>query len=380
MDHSLYQQGLSAFETKVTTELTALSRQWRAESDEPIPEFALWMASSEVDQKFLGHFAKVTERENAFLSSMLFKVLGLSVLLSRKLLRARKLRRLDPTRDTKSVRELYHHIIWLSREGLVIVEQYVLPMVADYVDLKVLSYKLRASFYHIFVLFHNQPSINQAASLPSFRGSPSRLNVVGNNHTDRSSISSSPPRHITPEGGPVGGPPGLTATALPKAPSASFLLPATDYIPTATSCFQTAATLATQVLPGSHPIRLSVMLEYAAYVYDCIHDAESCRRIAKQTIADVYNAKEGMDDESFEDAAELVGILGKMMKRGLNGSSGTPGSRSRSDASRSTPRASQGQVKATTTSKIRQNKPSTPPRGKVDIPPAVPSPGMANPI
>lgn len=47
----------------------------------------------------------------------------------------------------------------------------------------------------------------------------------------------------------------------------------------------------------------------------------------------MYNAPEGMDDDMFEDAAELVGILGKMMKRGLSGnvssgsrSTGTPAS------------------------------------------------------
>src|SRR3989440_2748231 len=53
-------------------------------------------------------------------------------------------------RETKSL-QLYHHILWLSREGLVMVEQYVLPMVGSYLELKVLAYKLRASFYHIFV-------------------------------------------------------------------------------------------------------------------------------------------------------------------------------------------------------------------------------------
>src|SRR5271163_3827937 len=119
------------------------------------------MASSEVDQKFLGHFAKTTGPSNAFLSSFLYRVLGLSVILSEKLLRARKNRRFDPVRDPKS-KQIVHHILWLAREGLVMVEQYVLPMVNNYVELKVLSYKLRASFYHIFVLFHNQPSVNKA--------------------------------------------------------------------------------------------------------------------------------------------------------------------------------------------------------------------------
>lgn len=79
------------------------------------------MASSAVDQKFLGQFAKNIATDNPLLSSMLYKILGLSVILSRQLIKARRERRLDPTRETKSL-ELYFHIIWLSREGLVLLE------------------------------------------------------------------------------------------------------------------------------------------------------------------------------------------------------------------------------------------------------------------
>jgi hypothetical protein len=346
---------IDALETSIqlhieAANLTSASREWQ-DVDDP-PPFGIWMASSEVDQKFLGHFAAGTSHENPFLSGMLYKLLGLSVILSKKLLRARKLRRLDPTRETKSL-QLYHHIIWLSREGLVITEQYVLPMVADYVELKVLSYKLRASFYHIFVLFHNQPSIRQTGihNLPSSTSQMSLPNGAKSSKStpsvNRDSLTSSPPPAVTPEGGPVGGggshllPPGL-GPAQPNKSTSSFLLPSQDYIPTASSCFNDAAMLAERLLPGSHPIRLSVKLEYAAFLYDCQHDFDSCRRLAKQAIADVYNAQEGMDDESFEDAAELVGILGKMIKRGNKASSGggssTPGdARSRSEGSRGTP-------------------------------------------
>ncbi|KAK2760756.1 hypothetical protein FQN54_001992 [Arachnomyces sp. PD_36] len=334
---------------EVTAQLTSASRAWQ-DVDDP-PPFGIWMASSEVDQKFLGHFAAGTSHENPFLSGMLYKLLGLSVILSKKLLRARKLRRLDPTRETKSL-QLYHHIIWLSREGLVITEQYVLPMVADYVELKVLAYKLRASFYHIFVLFHNQPSIRQTGihNLPSSTSQMSLPNGAKSSKStpsvNRDSLTATPPPAVTPEGGPVGGgshllPPGLGPAQSNKSTS-SFLLPSQDYIPIASGCFNNAAMLAERLLPGSHPIRLSVKLEYAAFLYDCQHDFDSCRRLAKQAIADVYNAQEGMDDESFEDAAELVGILGKMIKRGNKTSSGggssTPGdARSRSEGSRGTP-------------------------------------------
>ena len=280
--------------------------------------FALLMAFSEVDQKFLGHYAKQFNEKNPFLSAMLYKVLGLSVILSKKLVRARRLRKLDTTRDTKSL-QLYHHIIWMSREGLLIVEQYIIPMVEDHTYLRVLSNKLRASFYHIFVLFHNQPSVNQTA-IPSF---PSTLDK--GKAADRGSIRQSP---VYMEGGPVSNPnflpPGLAPVSAAK-PSATFLLPAIDYIPTATACFNAAAALADNLLAGSHPIRLSVKLEYTAYLYDCLHDAEGSRKMAQQTIKDVYNAQEGMDDEMFEDAADMVRTLGRMMKRGL-GSSGTSGS------------------------------------------------------
>jgi hypothetical protein len=309
--------------------------------------FVIWMASHEVDQKYLGQLAATTSHDNPFLSSMLYKILGLSVVLSKKLVRARKLRRLDPMRETKSL-QLYYHIVWLSREGLVIVEQYILPMVQDYILLKVLAYKLRASFYHIFVLFHNQPAIHTPgiSSLPSssnLQNGITHAPAADTSDPNRESISKTPPPS---EGGPVRqpakngsqkGPPGLAPVPQPQ-PAASFLLPALDYTLTATPCFSHAASLADTLLPGSHPLRLSVKLEYAAYLYDCLHDADACRRLAKQTIADVYNAQEGMDDDSFEDAAELVAVLGRMVKRGGKTSSagGSSIDRSRSNDGQST--------------------------------------------
>ena len=300
------------------------------------------MASSEVDQKFLGSFARRIDDDNPYLASMLYKILGLSVILARKLIRARRLRKLDTTRDTKSL-QLYHHIIWLSREGLIVVEQYVLPMVANYQnELKVLSSKLRASFYHIFVLFHNYPPATQTAiPTPSPRAPGETGDEPGRTSQSPSQdarASGSASRLIN--GGPVGGPlpPGLGPSDLPK-PTSSFLLPIVDYIPTASACFEETATMADRLLPGSHPIRLSVKLEFAAFAYDCLKDADGSRRIAKRAIADVYNAQEGMDDDAFEDAAELVRTLGRMMKRGRGSTpASTPGAGSSSTPrSRATP-------------------------------------------
>lgn len=310
--------------------------------------FATFMASSEVDQKFLGRFAKATRNALPIASAALYKILGLSVLLSKKLIRARRLRRLDTTRDTKSL-QLYHHIIFLAREGLILLEENVLPLLSNVPpELSVLGHKLRASFYHIFVLFHNQPSINQLA-IPSY--SPNLIDRKGKGKVagNRNSVGISPPP-TSIEGGPVRHtgvlPPGLTPVSIPK-PSATFLLPAQNYIPKASEYFIYACGLADAYLSGSHPIRLSVKTEYAAYLYDCLHDGEASRKLAQAAIRDVYNAQEGMDDDMFEDAAELVGILGKMMKRGLSGTTA-------SQASGSTPRQGNESTPRTTPSSTPQ--------------------------
>lgn len=306
------------------------------------------MASLDFDQKFLGRIAKQTEDSNPYLSGALYQILGLSVLLSRRLIRARQLRKLDTSRDTPSL-AAYQHILWMSREGLSILELYVLPYAQDNQhgpECRVLSVKLRASFYHIFCLFHNQPSVtmtNMESSESRAHGPPLSPRSASGRKTDH---GLSPPSKRTGKqptlrepidsivsetsfvtnpysaGGPVGtpspgptinAPPGLNPVPIPQ-PSA-FLLPPLNFVPLATGYFTTATSYATSFLPGSHPLRLSVALEHSAFLWDCVHDHEGSRRVARRAIKDVYRAQEAMDDTEFEDAAELVGVLGRMMKR-----------------------------------------------------------------
>jgi hypothetical protein len=239
------------------------------------------------------------------------------------------------------------------------VEQYVLPMVGNYVELKVLSYKLKASFYHIFVLFHNEPAVNdrisrrRSGNVGAHGRSDSYMSLFPDPLSPRLSKqgSRSPMtgRQRSPAislGGPVSAttrtPPGLPLPAsypYQNGPgngngTATFLLPLQDYTPSATAAFQEADEMAERLLPGSHPVRLSVKVEYVAYIYDCLHEAEQSRRMARTSIRHVYEAQEGMDDESFEDAAEMVGILGRMMKRGLGSGSGGGSSGSQQATSR----------------------------------------------
>ncbi|TVY50346.1 hypothetical protein LCER1_G009182 [Lachnellula cervina] len=324
------------------------------------------MASSEVDMKFLAQFAANIQLDHSFLAKNLFQILGNLTMLSDKVIRARKLRRLDVTRDTKSV-DLYCRIIWYAREGLRLLEEYILPMVANFGVLKVLSYKLRASYYHLYVLFHNNPSVllraghgqGQVHTPPGLK-SPRAIKADKGKAPDRNPPSdpfrpsSVQPTHAL-EGGPVGG-----ATMQPPPEfTANFLVPAQDYRPIALQCFQEASALAEKLLWGSHPVRLSVKVEFCAFLYDCLHERDSSRQLAKMTIAEVYNAGEGMDDDMFEDAAELVNILGRMVRRGM-GSGGS-----------STPGAGSSGTKLTI----------TPPRGKAGSSQGtMQSPGMDNPI
>ena len=277
------------------------------------------MASSEVDQKFLGKFAKAEEQTNPLLSSILFKILGLSINLSQHLVKARKQRKTEPSRPTEAL-DFYFHIIWLAREGLVMLEQYVIPMVNRHSELKVLAYKLRASFYHIFVLFHNQPPVSSQfmpspdpAATSAVQGPP--LAKVDKGKGVASEEGSRPGAQPYSRGGPVAPPPGFGPEAV-----GAFLLPAGDYLPQARRYFEEAVALADQHLWGSHSLRLSVRTEFSAFLYECAHDAEESRKVARLTINEVYEATEGIDNEMFNDACELVTVLGRMMKRGQPGS------------------------------------------------------------
>ncbi|KAF9881276.1 hypothetical protein CkaCkLH20_01426 [Colletotrichum karsti] len=283
------------------------------------------MASSEVDQKFLGKWAKAVETDNPLLSSMLYKILGLSLSLAEQLVVAKKQRRPDPSRAPQSL-DLIFHIIWLSREGLVMLQQYVIPMVGNHTELRVLALKLRASFYHIFVLFHNKPAVStMGISTPDTMAglTPPRLDKgKGIAREDwNSSQGSIQPTHAL-EGGPVNPPPGFAPRKGADLPAA-FLEPPRDFLPEAHKYFKDAIALADEHLWGSHSLRLSVKTEYAAFLYDCVHDADGSRKLAKDTISEVYEATEGMDDDMFSDACELVTVLGKMMKRGLGSSNNT---------------------------------------------------------
>ncbi|KAG0642225.1 14-3-3 domain-containing protein [Tuber brumale] len=252
------------------------------------------MVGSEVDQKYIGTFAKATAVLNPTLSAGLYKLLGLSTLLSRKLLRARKQRKLDPTRTTKSL-DLYRHIIWMAREGLTILQNEIQPEMANYSgpkyasldELRVLVAKLNASFLHIFVLFDHTYQ-TKTAMVPQVPKMTNGVNGIA---------------HLSSSLGINGG--GTINS------SYAYFTPTLDAFSRAEGC-------ARELLPGSHPLRLSVKLEYSAFLYDCTKDYDNARHVAQRAVDEAVASMDAMpdDEEAFEDYMELVGSLGVLAKRG----------------------------------------------------------------
>ncbi|KAF2486780.1 14-3-3 domain-containing protein, partial [Neohortaea acidophila] len=328
------------------------------------------MAVSQIEEKILGRLAKDSLPLNEGLATSLYQVLGLSIMLSKKLLKARRYRRLDTNRNTKSL-QLYHHIIWLTREGLLITEQNILPYCQSGQyggECRVMAAKLRASFYHVLCLFHNHPSSSPLSSRAyDTGGSPSSVLAPkadnGQNRpsgkkrqndgteseegprrkgkaplrdpvlsmtSDASYVTNpytgtqgqTPPPTMPPPPIPTEArrtpalPPGLNPISIPaNAASASFLLPALDYVPIAKEYFNAAQYLATNLLFPANPLRLSLSLEHAAFLQDCSDEPDRARRLARAAIKDVYASSEGLDDEEFADASTLVQLLGGVVRR-----------------------------------------------------------------
>lgn len=303
------------------------------------------MATSAVDQKILGRVARSAARSSPTLSSSLYQILGLSVILSDELFVARRRTRLDPTANSPTLL-LYHHVLWLSREGLQIAESLVFPHTQSGqfgFESQVLCAKLRASIYHVFCLYHNRPPIAHVPSSPTFanqsRYSPSASPTPRRAATLRDPIPSmnsetsyvtnpyAGPSHSPPVSMPSASephhqmqipayPPGLAPHPIEVPLSSSFILPSRDFVPLAQAAFSSCYALAQSLLPGLHPLRLSVALEYAAFLWDCVHKFDSCRRLAREAAKAAWADPAQLSDAEFEDSAKLVGVLDKMALRG----------------------------------------------------------------
>ncbi|KAI7629618.1 hypothetical protein KC343_g5124, partial [Hortaea werneckii] len=81
--------------------------------------------------------------------------------------------------------------------------------------------------------------------------------------------------------------------------------------------FETAQQLATSLLTPASALRLSVSLEYTAFLWDCEKDKNRAQKLARKTIKEVYASTEGLDDDKFADASAMVQALGGIVRRGM---------------------------------------------------------------
>lgn len=159
----------------------------------------------------------------------------------------------------------------MGREGYTIIET-ILPHVNQFIELRVLIYKLKASFLHVFVLFEFSPT--------------TKVNVLSSIHAKAANNASGTPNKEL------------------------------NYIRPAMEAFKKAYELAEESLPGIHPLRLSVVVEYSAFMFDCVKDYEESRRLAKKGVDEALEVVDAIeDDETFDDARDLVGSLAIMAKR-----------------------------------------------------------------
>jgi len=315
------------------------------------------MAVSAIDQRILGRICHETAKENPLLSSNLYQILGLSIQLSRKVYRARKLRRLDLARDTKSV-SLYHHIIWLAREGLSITEVFILPYCQHELEApyrQVMAAKLRATFYQILCLFHNQPPLNQlspkrtpsssankkdqetrtrkAALREAIPSVTSDMSYITNPFVAEYPALSPPPTGPLPPIPTTGSTPQGRRSSLRQAgfgshsdysaaSSANYIMPPRNFVPSANQFFEETARLARSLLPGSNPLRLSVYLEFCIFKWDCGKDFKAARSLASQAFKKALEDEEFITEADFADAREIMASLQSIADR-TEGSSRT---------------------------------------------------------
>ncbi|RKF80216.1 putative 14-3-3 protein [Golovinomyces cichoracearum] len=279
------------------------------------------MAASVVDKKYLGRFASKFQVDHPLLAKSLFQILGIFTLLSQKLKIARHLRRFDITQNAASL-DLFTRIIWYAREGLKILEEYIIPMVANFGEVKVLAYKLRASLYHAYVLYQNNPTIclktGQKMSLQAVKESSTLSTGKDKSAEDRPNDELSPSDSILHALLLEEGDHKMDSKTKFQSPTdvrLINLIPAVDYRNIARHYFQEAVVLAKTHLYGSHPLRLSLMVEYITYLYDCLHECESSRKLAKRSISEVYRAQEGIDNEMFHDTLYFIRLLGFLKNR-----------------------------------------------------------------
>ncbi|KAI4763319.1 hypothetical protein E4T52_08041 [Aureobasidium sp. EXF-3400] len=307
------------------------------------------MAITLVDRKVLAHLINYYVSDNKTVVETLRTVLGISVMLEQKLVKARRLRLFDISRETRSL-DLYQELLFLAKEGLALTEVHIAPYCGDSADgvYQVMALKLRASFHHIFCLYHNTPPIRllrlKDKQEPTFVGTyymasrkdqnfklsasplPSVKSFVTNPYAvngNAPAVMPHVPENVAPQitlqplTAPAR-PPGLEMTNSiyydPPVSASTFLMPPLDYTPETKRLFEQAARSAEKHLHPAHPLVLSLALERATFLIDCLSDYEKSLKVVKKAAKAAWTNK-NTRHATWNDAMNMMREMSEILIR-----------------------------------------------------------------
>lgn len=302
------------------------------------------MALTEIDRKVLAHSINYYVSENKVVVENLRRVLGISVMLEEKISDIQALRLFNIPLGARPL-DAYRELLFLAKEGLALTEVFIAPYCGESADgvYQVMALKLRASFHHIFCQYHNTPPVRllrqkKAEGLSAFSAYylasrqdqnfdlaaspvPSVQSFVTNPYA--ANVQAPPvlahvPAGDQPRTAPTY-PPGLSANNLmeyePPVGASTFLMPALDYTPETKRLFELAAKSAEQNLHPAHPLVLSIALEQATFLINCLADYEKAFKVIKRAVRAAYLVRKEVTEANWHDDVKIMHDMTDVVSR-----------------------------------------------------------------
>ncbi|KAH0365226.1 hypothetical protein KCU65_g6238, partial [Aureobasidium melanogenum] len=304
------------------------------------------MALTSIDRKVLAHSINYYVSENKTVVENLRTVLGISVMLEEKLAYVHELRVLNIDLGVKSL-EPYRELIFLAKEGLALTEVYIAPYCGESADAvyQVMALKLRASFHHIFCQYHNTPPVRLLRQKKAERLSAFSAYYIASRQDQDFDLAASPvpsvqsfvtnPYAANGQAPPVlphvsANAPSQTRTAPvhppgfflntgvghePPVSASTFLMPPLDYTPETKRLFELAVKRAEEKLHPAHPLVLSLALEQATFLMDCLADYEKSFKVIKKAARAAYLSRREITKANWEDAVRILHDMTAIVSR-----------------------------------------------------------------
>lgn len=302
------------------------------------------MALTEIDRKVLAHSINYYVSENQVVVENLRRVLGISVMLEEKISDIQALRLFNIPLGARPV-DAYRELLFLTKEGLALTEVFIAPYCGESADgvYQVMALKLRASFHHIFCQYHNTPPVRllrqkKAEGLSAFSAYylasrqdqnfdlaaspvPSVQSFVTNPYA--ANVQAPPVlAHLPAKDQPRTAsayPPGLNANSLieyePPVAASTFLMPALDYTPETKRLFELAAKSAEENLHPAHPLVLSLALEQATFLMNCLAEYEKAFKVIKRAVRAAYLVRKEVTEANWHDDVKIMHDMTDVVSR-----------------------------------------------------------------